>query len=186
MRMERQLVERAQDGDHEAFDQIVGPRFDRLYAIARRIVRDPDVADDAVQDCIVRGWRDIRGLKDPDRLEAWLYRLLVRACYDQLRHERRRIEMRVLPIDRADETDANQGVADRDSVERGFRHLSPEHRAVLVLHHYLGLQAAEIADTLGVATGTIYSRLHYATDAMRAAIEADTRLVVRGAGEQPA
>jgi RNA polymerase sigma-70 factor (ECF subfamily) len=182
--MAGQLVERAQHGDHEAFDQLVGPAFDRLYAVARRIVRDPDLADDAVQECIVRGWRDIRGLKDPERFDAWMYRLLVRACYDQVRHERRRIEMHVLAIDRTGAADADHGVADRDTVERGFRRLSPEHRVVLVLHHYLGLEPPEIAATLGVATGTIYSRLHYATNAMRAAIDADARPVIRGAQEQ--
>jgi RNA polymerase sigma-70 factor (ECF subfamily) len=182
--MERELVERAQRGDHEAFERIVGPVFDRLYAVARRILRDPDLADDAVQDSIVRGWRDIRALKDPERFEAWMHRLLVRACYDHLRHERRWVQICVLPIDPTGEADADKVVADRDMVERGFRHLSPEHRAVLVLHHYLGLQPFEIAATLGVATGTIYSRLHYATEAMRAAIEADTRPVIKIPGVQ--
>ena len=183
---QQELVERAQRGDHAAFEELVGPSFNRLYAIARRILVDSDLADDAVQEGIVRAWRDIRGLKDPGRFDAWLHRLLVRACYDELRRGRRRVEIPILMTDRPSDADATSDVADRDALERGFRRLSVEHRTVLVMHHYLGLEPLEIAETLGMATGTVHSRLHYATRELRSALEADARPGVRKQGGQPA
>jgi RNA polymerase sigma factor (sigma-70 family) len=83
--------------------------------------------------------------------------------------------VRLIPSDRSSQTDTAADVADRDELERGFRRLSPEQRAVLVLHHYLGYQLTEIASTLGIPVGTARSRLHYATRQLRAAIEADAR-----------
>lgn len=174
--MTRELVERATNGDHEAFEALTAPLFDRLYAVARRILRDSDRTDDAVQDALIRAWRDLRGLRDPDRLEAWLYRLLVNACRDVSRRERRRtIEIRVRDLEHADTRDAVAEIDDRDELERAFRRLSVDQRSVLVLHHYLGLSSSEIARTLGLRQGTVHSRLHYATSALRALLEADAR-----------
>jgi len=176
--MQRDLVQRAQRGDHEAFDMLAGAAYDRLYALAYRILRDQDQADDAVQECLVHAWRDVRGLRDPDRFDAWLQRSLVNACYDEGRRLRSRArEIRLLNFDRAAPGDATSDVADRDQLERGFRRLPIEQRAVLVMHHYLGLRLPEIADTLGVPEGTVRSRLHYATLAMRAVLEADARTI---------
>lgn len=174
--MQRDLVERAQGGDHEAFEALTGAVFDRLYAIAQRILRDVDRSEDAVQECLVRAWRDIRGLRDPDRFDAWLYRLLVNACRDEGRRLRRSAaNLRLLIPDQATPGDPFGEIADRDQLERGFRRLTIEQRSVLVLHHYLGMRPAEIAETLGVPVGTIHSRLHYATTALRAGLEADAR-----------
>lgn len=181
--MQRDLVEQAKRGDHDAFETLTAAAFDRLYAVARRILRDPDRSQDAVQECLVRAWRDLRGLRDPDRFDQWLYRLLVNACRDELRRSRRRlIEVHVLPLERALDRDATTELADRDELERGFRHLPVELRAVLVLRHYLGMRAAEIAETLGIPVGTVHSRLHYATIAMRAALEAEARMAVAELG----
>jgi RNA polymerase sigma-70 factor (ECF subfamily) len=173
----RDLVQRAQDGDAAAFERIARDAAARLQGVAIRILRDPAAADDAVQDALVRAWRDLRGLRDPDRLDAWLHRLVVHAALDEIRRRRRRpIEVAVLPLDLVGAADVDRSVDDRDALERAFRRLSGDHRAVFVLHHYLGLRSAEIAETLGVATGTVESRLHYATRALRAALEADARL----------
>jgi RNA polymerase sigma-70 factor (ECF subfamily) len=181
--MQRDLVERARAGDHDAFEALTAAAFDRLYAVARRILRDRDRCDDAVQECLVRAWRDIRALRDPERFDAWLYRLLINACRDEDRRERRRgPEIRVLPLDRAAPGDAASELADRDQLERGFRRLNVEQRVVLVLHHYLGMRAPEIADTLGVPVGTVHSRLHYATTALRAVLEADARVPMVAGG----
>jgi RNA polymerase sigma-70 factor (ECF subfamily) len=175
--MQRDLVEQAKRGDHDAFETLTSVAFDRLYAVAGRILRDPDRSQDAVQECLVRAWRDLRGLRDPDRFDAWLYRLLVNACRDELRRSRRRlIEVHVLPLERALDRDAATELANRDELERGFRQLPVELRAVLVLHHYLGMRSHEIAEILGIPVGTVHSRLQYATNAMRAALEADARL----------
>ena len=173
--MRRELVEAAGRGDHEAFEVLATSAGDRLYAVARLILRSADQADDAVQEAFVRAWQQLPTLRDPDRFDAWLYRLVVNACADQGRHIRRwSQQVRPLPLQAAisDETDA---VADREQLERGFDRLKPEQRAVVVLHYYSGFSAAEIAQVLGIPEGTARSRLHYATQAMRAALEADAR-----------
>lgn len=171
--MRPELVVRAQSGDREAFDAIATAMYDRLYALARRILRDGNAAEDAVQEALIRGWRDLRSLREPDRFEAWMHRLLVRACQDQVRR-RRAIDVRtvVLDIDRTDPLDDYAGVAQRDELERAFLQLSVEHRAVLVLTHYVGLPATEAGRILGIPPGTVYSRLHYAAQRMRAALAA--------------
>ena len=179
--MDRDFVEAAQRGDEGAFMALVRPRSDRLFAIAQRILRDVDRAEDALQDALVIAWRDLRGLRDPDRFDAWLRRLLVNVCIRQASLERRRtMQLRVLPVDGPAAPDELLTVADRDQLERGFRRLPPDQRAVLVLHHFLGYQPAEIAETLGIPPGTARSRLHNAHRAIRAALDADARLATAG------
>jgi RNA polymerase sigma-70 factor (ECF subfamily) len=163
-----ELVERAQRGDHEAFDALATAAYHRLYAIARRILRDGYAAEDAVQDALVRAWRDLRGLRDRDRFDAWLHRLLVHACQDQVRRRRRRpFEVSVLTIDQPTVEDRLSQLVDRDELERAFLRLPVEQRAALVLTHYIGLSAAEVASILGVPVGTVYSRLHNGARTMR-------------------
>lgn len=169
--MTSDLVERAQRGDHEAFDALAGAAYHRLYAIAQRVLRDGYAAEDAVQDALVKAWREIRGLRDPGAFNAWLNRLLINACNDQVRRARRRpIELPALPIDREEPHDDYATLADRDELEQAFLDLSIEHRAVLVLTHYVGLPAPEIARILRIPPGTVASRLHYGTRAMRASL----------------
>lgn len=169
--MTSELVERAQRGDHEAFDALATAAYHRMYAIARRILRDGYAAEDAVQDALVKAWREIRGLRDPGAFDAWLHRLLVNACRDNARRSRRRvIELPELPIDREEPRDDLAQLADRDELERAFLELSVEHRAVLVLTHYVGLPAPEIGRILGIPPGTVASRLHYGARQMRAAL----------------
>ena len=178
--MDRDLVEAAQRGDQEAYVHLIRPRSDHLFAIAQRILRDVDRAEDALQDALVIAWRDLRGLRDPDRFDAWIGRLLVHECIDQATRERRRTaNLRVLPVDGPTAPDELVSVADRDLLERGFRRLPPDQRAILVLHHYLGYAPAEIAETLDIPAGTARSRLHNAHRAMRAALDADARTSVR-------
>jgi RNA polymerase sigma-70 factor (ECF subfamily) len=173
------LVHRATEGDHEAFTRLAAEMVDRLYAVAYRILRDPDRAHDATQQALLGAWRDLPQLREPERFEAWLYRLLVHACYSEARsHRRWRARIRVIKFDSSPLPDPAISVADRDELERAFGSLSPEQRAVVVLHHYLGYPLTEIAATLGIPTGTARSRLHYATRQLRAAIEADERLTL--------
>jgi len=172
--MDRDLVERAMTGDHDAFSTLAKASADRLFAVARLILRDQSRAEDATQEALVAAWHDLPALRDPDRFEAWLHRLLVRSCYREARRDRRRQEMEIheLTIEGA-EPDRSLLLADRDALERGFRQLDPDQRAVLVLHHYVGFPLQEIADVLGVPTGTVKSRLFRATQAMRLALAAD-------------
>ena len=179
--MDRDLVEAAQGGDREAYVDLIRVRSDRLFAIAQRILRDIDRAEDALQDALVIAWRDVRGLRDPDRFDAWLQRLLINVCIAQAARERRRtVNLRVLPVDGPAAPDELISIADRDVLERGFRRLPPAQRAILVLHHYLGYAPAEIAETLGIPVGTARSRLHHAHRAMRAALDADARVALEG------
>ena len=175
------LIDRAKRGDKEAFTTLVLQLGDRLYAVAYRILRDAGRAEDAVQQTFLIAWRELPALRDEGRLEAWLYRLLVNACYAELRHTRRwQPGLRLVPLDPPDDDDVQLNVANQDELERAFRRLSGEQRAVLVLHHYLGLSGAEIGAALGLAPGTVRSRLHYARQLMRAAIEADARPIANG------
>lgn len=182
--MDRDLVELAQRGDREAFAILARSRGDRLYAIAQRILRDVHRAEDAVQQTLVIAWRELPRLRDPDRFDAWIHRLLVRACYAELRASRSwNTTIRLLDTEPAG-PDASISLADRDELERGFRRLPPDQRAILVLRHYIGLEPIEIADLLGIPVGTARSRLHYAHRAMRAALEADERNVPAAGGFQ--
>ena len=174
--MHRELVERAMAGDHDAFSELARVSIGRLYAVARLILRDPHRAEDATQEALVVAWRDLSALRDPDRFDGWLHRLLVRACYREASRGRRRwtVETEVREWEGM-VPDATNELADRDQLERGFHRLAPDQRAVIVLHHYLGLSLDETADVLGVPHGTARSRLHRAMGALRAALEADAR-----------
>ncbi len=173
--MERELVERAMHGDEEAFDALVGRIGDSLYSVARRILRDTNLAEDATQQALLDAWRYLPTLRDTDRFEAWSHRLLVHACYAESRRERRqRGTLRLLT--RTDfESDSASLVATQEQLDRGFRGLSVEHRTVVVLVHYLGLTPTEAAERMGTPAGTARSRLHYALLHMRSALEADAR-----------
>jgi RNA polymerase sigma-70 factor (ECF subfamily) len=178
--VDRDLIEAARSGDREAYVDLIRVRTDRLFTIAQRILRDIDRAEDALQDALVIAWRDLRGLRDPDRFDAWLQRLVINVCIAQATRERRRTaNLRVLPLDGPAAPDELLSIAERDLLERGFRRLPPDQRAILVLHHYLGYAPSEIAETLGIPAGTARSRLHHAHRAMRAALEADARTSVK-------
>ena len=185
--MQRDLVLRARDGDHDAFTALAAEALDGLHRTARLILRSDDRAADAVQESLLAAWVYIRSVRDPDRFDAWLHRLLVNACYSEARRVRRRgvVEIHVAAPDVPSDGDAQGQMAMRDQVERGFRLLTTEQRAVLVIHHYLRLHDAEAAVVLDIPVGTYKSRLNRANAAFRAALEADERLTVV-AKESPA
>ena len=184
-RVDRDLVEQAQRGDREAFAVLARTRADRLMAIAQRILRDVGRAEDAVQQTLMIAWRELRSLRDPDRFDAWLQRLLVNASYAEARRAQAwNANVRILPAEGPAGPDEAAALDDRDRLERGFRRLPVDQRAMLVFTHYLGLTPTEIADRLEIPVGTARSRLHYAHRAMRAAIEADERPVAMGGGRR--
>jgi RNA polymerase sigma factor (sigma-70 family) len=175
--MQRDLVERAMAGDRDAFTELGRASVGRLYALARLILRDGDLAEDATQEALIAAWRDLKGLRDPDKFESWLRRLLVNACYREARKDKRRLraEGQVRPIE-TDSVDPAQVTADRDELARAFEDLDTDQRALIVLHFYLGLPMHETALALGLPVGTVKSRLHRTKKQMRATLGADARL----------
>ena len=168
---QRALVDRARGGDHDAFAQLVDPALARLDAAARLILRDPELARDAVQEALIRAWRDLPGLRDPDRFDAWLHRLTVNACLDLVRRRRRRvIEVELSPLDMPNATDTSGSLADRQLLDQALARLDPGHRAVVALHYLLGMPLPEVAASLRIPLGTAKSRLHYALAAMRTTV----------------
>ena len=178
--MDRDLVERARKGDREAFAVLVHQVRDTLYAVAYRILRDTGLAEDALQNALVLAWRRLPKLREPERFEAWIHRILVHACYDESQRTRSwRTNVTVLPLDGPGRADESSAIADRDELERAFRKLPVEQRAVFVMHHYLGLPLVEVAETLGIPAGTARSRLHYAMAGLRSALTAAPKPVPR-------
>lgn len=176
--MTRALVEAAQRGDHSAFEALTVARVDRLFTVARLVLRDVHLAEDAVQETLIRAWQQLPRLRDADKFDAWIHRLLINSCADEGR-SRRRISRQVEAAHLEPRAgDSSTNAADRDQLERGFRRLKPEHRTAVVLHYYADYSAEEIAAMLGIPIGTAKSRIHYATGALRAALEADSRAPV--------
>jgi RNA polymerase sigma factor (sigma-70 family) len=172
----RDLVERAQRGDREAFGALIQLVSDRMYSIAARILRDSVLAEDALQSALITTWRQLPTLRDPDRCEAWVRRVLVHACYAEARRRRRWSEgIRLLPAEPVHGPDEYASVDNRDQLERAFRRLTVQQRAVLVFHHYLGLPLPEVAVRIGIPLGTVKSRMYHAKRALRASLEAESR-----------
>ncbi len=184
---QRDLVERARQGDHDAFTALAGPAVTRLDAAARLILRDPELARDAVQDGFIRAWRNLPALRDPDKFDAWLRQLVVHSCIDMTRRRRRRpIEVELTPIHSPATGDISAAIADREILDDALRHLDPEWRAVVVMHYFLGMPLPDVASTMGIPLGTAKSRLHRSLGAMRASIAADALVDATGtlAGRQ--
>lgn len=187
--MQRALVERAQAGDLDAFTELVKAYAPRLHGVANLILRDSERAQDAVQDALLMGWRDLRALRQPDAFDAWLRRLTVRACYEVARRERRRnrVELHVMPDPRSSSTpDASAELAERDWLYDTLGRLAIDQRVVVVLHYYLDLPITEVADILGIPYGTAASRLHRGLESMRTAMRVSPVTAGRRARERSA
>ena len=181
--MDRDLVERARLGDQQAFADLVHQISDTLFGIARRILRDPGLAEDVLQTALVTIWRKLPHLRDSERFDAWAFRIVVHACYaDAPRNRQWATMVRVLPLERPDPADDYRSIDDRDELERAFRALPLDQRAVFVLHHHVGLPLVAVAETLGIPDGTARSRLHYATRALRAAFDSASAQAIQREG----
>jgi RNA polymerase sigma factor (sigma-70 family) len=185
---QRTLVERAQKGDHDAFAVLARNAVTRLGPAARLILREPELARDAVQEAFISAWRDLPGLRDPDRFEAWLFRLTVHSCLRMARRRRRAIEVDIGAVDLPAGTNFAGAVDDRDQLDRALRQLEPDRRALVVMHIYLGLPLPEVARQLGIPLGTAKSRLSRSLAVLRVVIkgEVDTTAPLIQEGGQPA
>jgi RNA polymerase sigma-70 factor (ECF subfamily) len=175
-RLRVDLVERAQHGDHDAFALLVRASFPRLHGVARLILRDPERAQDAVQEALVLAWRHVRALRDADAWDAWLNRLTVRACYRLARQVRRRdaVELHMMPDpEPVGSVDPSSAVAERDRLDRELGRLPIDQRAVMVLHFHLDLPLPDVAAVLDIPVGTAKSRLSRGLDTLRAALAAE-------------
>jgi len=170
--MDTQLVKRAQEGDEAAFAELTIAIGERLHRIAFGILRDPALAEDAAQHALTEVWRNLPRLREPSRFEPWAYRTLVRSCYREARRRPRVVDLTKVrePFARDDLSAVN----DRDQLERGFQRLSVDQRAVVVLHHYVGMTLDEVAGALDVPVGTVNSRLGRAMSKLRMALHVDT------------
>jgi RNA polymerase sigma factor (sigma-70 family) len=176
---QREAVERAGRGDHDAFALLVRRAAPRLDAVARLVLGDAELARDVVQEALTRAWRDLPGLREADRFDGWLYRITIRTALEEARRRQRRaIEIDIATIEPIDASGHLQ-VEQRDELESGFRRLDPDQRALVVLHYYLDLSVPDIATALSVPLGTVKSRLHRAVLTMRAALDAEARVQPR-------
>lgn len=177
--MDPDLVARAKRGDEQAFASIVEAVSGRFLSVAHRILHDSQLAEDATQQALVKMWRHLPNLRDVGLFEAWSYRLLVRACYSEVkRHRRWRSDLSLRETELSTSLDGLDSVLIRDHLEQGLRRISIEHRAVLVLRHFLDLPVDQIAEVLDIPAGTVKSRLHRAREELRGALEADARPVL--------
>jgi RNA polymerase sigma-70 factor (ECF subfamily) len=184
---QRGLVERAQRGDHDAFAELIDAAVARLDAAARLILRDHELARDAVQEALIRAWRDLPGLREPERFDAWLYRLTANACLDLVRRRRRRpMEVELTNLGSPGPSDVSREFAQRELLSEALGHLDHAHRAVVALHYLLGMPVRDVAVTLGIPHGTAKSRLHYALATMRSGLATDADVSRRIQGRQPA
>ena len=180
------LVERARQGDHDAFARLAAELTARLCAIATLILGDSDDAQDAVQETLVRAWREMPRLRDSDRFDAWVRRMLVNSCHDVGRQRRRHPMVRWIEPDvERPEPDRWGMVDERERLGRAFERLPMDQRVVLVLQHYVGMTEQEIAEAADIPLGTVKSRTRYAIRGMRAALEADDRLPVMAGWRVP-
>jgi len=164
-------VERAREGDHDAFAELARMSVGRLDSAAYLILRDHELARDAVQEGFIAAWRNLPTLRDPERFEAWLRRLVARACFDVLRRRGRRpIEVEIPALFEPWVADATGLLADRELLDAALGRLQPEWRAVVVLHYYLGMPLPEVASVLGIPIGTAKSRHHRSLEALRASV----------------
>jgi len=170
------LVVRAQRGDDDAFARLIVMHFAKASATASMILGDSAAADDVVQEAMVQAWRSLPGLRDPQRFEAWLRRLVVNRCLNH-RRAARRLDHAVGRLRPAlSSPGPERGVSDRDELGRALRRLSLEQRAILALRYGHDLTGVGIADALRISPGAARSRLHAAVTALRAALAAEDEL----------
>ncbi|HEX2949046.1 MAG TPA: sigma-70 family RNA polymerase sigma factor [Armatimonadota bacterium] len=181
---DRQLVDRAQLGDHGAFRQLFEAYSPLIYRICYRMVGSPDDAADLTQDVFVRAFERLHTLKDGQAFHAWITRLAVNMAHDRARRRRLTIFSLNAPPPAADDSVEWQVADDTPHhdarilseelsahVQQALMSLSPDHRMVVVLHHLEGIDVEEISRIVGVPAGTVKSRLSRARAELKRKLE---------------
>jgi RNA polymerase sigma-70 factor, ECF subfamily len=176
------LVERAQNGDARAFEQLLEARFWRLHRLALSITANEADARDALQDGCLHAWRELPRLRDGSRFDAWLWRIVLNSCRSVMRGRRRVQVHEILDVDdptfeRVGGSSVGHGdaLAERDLIRRAFRRLDPDKREILILHHVDDRPVDAIAGILGIPAGTAKWRLHAARQALERALQVERR-----------
>jgi len=173
---DRVLVERCQAGQLDAYEALVGRYRQRVYSLAYGMLRNEQDAVDLSQETFVKAWQAIRGFKKNASFYTWLYRITTNLCIDFVRKRDRRptvpyeeaidpdadVDVEIAPSNQPLPTDEAQRKELREQIDAALQELSPEHRVVVQLREYEGLDYAEIAKAVGCQVGTVMSRLHYA------------------------
>ena len=174
--IDRSLIDRARNGDLDAFESIVRARMDAVYRLTSAILGDEADARDAAQETFVAAWRQMPGLRDADRFEAWLQRIAVNASRMTLRARRRR-RVREIPssevVALASRAGSARSPGDVVLLGEAMGRLDVDQRAILVLHHLEGRPLTEIAEILEIPVGTAKSRLFHARQKLEAALKAE-------------
>ncbi|MGH2383132.1 MAG: RNA polymerase sigma factor [Candidatus Limnocylindria bacterium] len=181
--MQEELVQRAKNGDHGAFESLVRPEIERLYGLAGLLLSDRSRAEDAVQEALLKAWRDLPKLREVGKFAAWLRRLVVNASHDEGRRlGRRKREVELKPHHDRAKADQLDGLLDRDELSQAFRRLKEEERTVVALRYFLDLSTADAAAALGMREVTYRSKLHRALRTLNAALAADARATANPEG----
>ena len=175
--LEAGLVERARHGDPAAFETLLSGRLDKLFRTAWAILGSEADARDAIQEACLATWRQLPRLRDVERFDAWLSRILINACLLKLRQ---RARVREIPMMPAHDRPAPAGgdpdaIGEADAISRAFDRLTPDARAILVLHHLRHEPVSSIAASLGIPVGTVKWRLHAARAALETALAGEWR-----------
>jgi len=169
--MDRELLDRARAGDREAFELIVVAKGEPLFRTALAILGNEADARDATQEAFVSSWSRFGDLRDLDRFDAWLGRILINECRMVLRKRRRVREVPVAESPELATSSDSHSATDSTDFDDAFGRLSVDQRAILVLHHLHGYGVREIGTWLGVPSGTVKWRLNRARNALRKELE---------------
>jgi RNA polymerase sigma-70 factor (ECF subfamily) len=173
-RPDAELIREAQKGSHRAFEELVRRYSERAYRAAFRVVRDPQIAEDVLQEALLKAYRSLRSFESRSSFYTWLYRITVNLALDRQRREKRGpsvewndevardVDPRGMVNAPADPEVASGRVQIRRLVAEGVQELPDGQREVLLLREVEGLSYEEIAQSMEISKGTVMSRLHYA------------------------
>lgn len=178
---EAELVASAQNGDRNAFSELVRVHAQGVLNVIYRLCGDAQLAEDAAQETFLRAWQNLPSYRTGTPLRNWLYRIAVNAGTDMLRKERRILPDNIEDLDLTDGRPGPETIVSHNErtrlVQNAILSLPDASRAVLVLREYEGLSYQEISSTLDIPLGTVMSRLNYARNTLKAKLQPQLSLL---------